>query len=365
MLFYFLLFYIISQFIILNYLYFKIKVYYSPSIYRDKETGKKIDVHKLYEAFQAKDELVYWKIILGGMIFFPIKFIFNLCILMAFIIYLNIFHFFYKNFSSDENNFNKYAKGVKFFVWMFYNASMINLEEIKINCENIYKKYLGPNYNFKNEKYSLLISNHIGFYDTIINLYLHPCSFIAKKEISSFPIFCTITKLINCIFVDRKNEISRKDMLNKIHERQIQYYNKESFIPLLIYPEGSTTCGRNILKFKKGAFAYLLPVKPNIITIDQKSKCHLASGCQDMLLNTLKFFCYFSVNMYYIDMPVIRPTEFMYENYSSFGKEKWEIYAEVTRKIFCEVGGFKECDQGYRESHKYGQTLIKGIYEED
>ena len=154
-------------------------------------------------------------------------------------------------------------------------------------------------------------------------------------------------------------------MLNKIHERQIHYYNKESFIPLLIYPEGSTTCGRNILKFKKGAFAYLLPVKPNIITIDQKSKCHLASGCQDMLLNTLKFFCYFSVNMYYIDMPVIRPTEFMYENYSSFGKEKWEIYAEVTRKIFCEVGSFKECDQGYRESHKYGQALIKGIYEED
>jgi len=46
---------------------------------------------------------------------------------------------------------------------MFYNASMINLEEIKINCENIYKKYLGPNYDFKNEKYSLLISNHIGF----------------------------------------------------------------------------------------------------------------------------------------------------------------------------------------------------------
>ena len=143
-------------------------------------------------------------------------------------------------------------------------------------------------------------------------------------------------------------------MLNKIHERQIQYYNKETFIPLLIYPEGSTTCARNILKFKKGAFAHLLPVKPNIVTIDQKSKCHLALGCQDMLLNTLKFFCYFSVNMYYIDMPVIKPTEFMYENYSHFGKEKWEIYAEVTRKIFCEVGGFKECDQGYRESHKYG-----------
>ena len=144
MLFYFLLFYIISQFIILNYLYFKIKVYYAPLTYKDKETGKKIDVHKLYEAFRAKDELIYWKIILGGMLIFPFKFIFNFCIIMSFIIHLYIFHFFYKNFSSNENNFNKYAKSVKFFVWMFYKSSMINLEEIKINCENIYKKYLGP-----------------------------------------------------------------------------------------------------------------------------------------------------------------------------------------------------------------------------
>ena len=70
MIFYFLLFYIITQFIILNYLYFKIKVYYSPLIYEDKITRKNIDIHKLYEAFQAKDELVYWKIILGGMICF-------------------------------------------------------------------------------------------------------------------------------------------------------------------------------------------------------------------------------------------------------------------------------------------------------
>ena len=144
MLFFFLLFYFISHFIILNYLYFQIKLYYTPLAYKDKETGKKIDVHKLYETFQAKDELVYWKIILGGMIFFPIKFIFNFCIIMSFIIYLIIFHFFYKNFSNDENNFNKYAKGVKFFVWLFYNASMINLEEIKINCENIYKKIFRP-----------------------------------------------------------------------------------------------------------------------------------------------------------------------------------------------------------------------------
>ena len=365
MFFYFLLLYIIVAFIFLNILYFKIKIYYTPLVYKDKITGKIINVHKLYEAFQAKDELIYWKIILGGMIFFPIKFISISFIVIIFVIYLKIFFYFYPNFSKDENTFNKYAKAVKFFVWLFYKASIIDLKEKKINCENIYKKYLGPEYDFKNEKYSLLISNHTGFYDPIINLYLHPCSFIAKKELGSFPIVGPVTKLINCIYVDRKSEFSRKYMLNEIYERQKQFYNKKSFLPLLIYPEGTTTSGRNILKFKKGAFANLLPIKPSIVNINQKDKCHLALGCQDLLLNTLKFFCCYKANMYYIDMPVIIPTNFMFEKYSYLGKEKWEIYAEVTRKIFCEIGGFKECDQGFRESHKYEESLIRGKYEEE
>ena len=128
---YFWFIYIIFQFIILNILYFKIKVYYTPLIYKEKITGKKIDIHKLYEAFQAKDELIYWKIILFGMIFFPIKFISLLTILMSFIIYQNIFYFFNRNFTKDENEFYKYAKSIKFFTWIFYKVSMINLKEKK------------------------------------------------------------------------------------------------------------------------------------------------------------------------------------------------------------------------------------------
>ena len=108
MLLYFWFIYIIFQFIILNILYFKIKVYYTP----------------LYEAFQAKDELIYWKIILFGMIFFPIKFISLLTILMSFIIYQNIFYFFNRNFTKDENEFYKYAKSIKFFTWIFYKVFM-------------------------------------------------------------------------------------------------------------------------------------------------------------------------------------------------------------------------------------------------
>lgn len=34
--------------------------------------------------------------------------------------------------------------------------------------------------------------------------------------------------------------------------------------PLLIFPEGATTAGDYLLKFKKGAFASLLPIQPYV-----------------------------------------------------------------------------------------------------
>ena len=62
-------------------------------------------------------------------------------------------------------------------------------------------------------------------------------------------------------------------------------------------------------------------------------------------------------------MPVIRPTEFMFQNYSNLGKEKWEIYAEVVRKIYCEIGWFKESNLGYRDAMIYNQAMNKGVFD--
>ena len=59
-------------------------------------------------------------------------------------------------------------------------------------------------------------------------------------------------------------------------------------------------------------------------------------------------------------MPVIRPTEYMFKNYSHLGKEKWEIFAEVVRKIYCEIGGFQSCDMKYRDHLDYAIAMKKG-----
>ena len=359
----FLIIYFILVFIFLNILYSKEKIYYKPLTFKDKETGKIIDVHKLYEPFQAKDELKYWKLILFGLFLFPIKFTLDIFIIILFMIHLKIFSIFNKNQDTDPVQYAKLSKIMKFYNRLFLACSMVNLIEKKIDCTEIYKKYLGPDYNFNEKKYSLIICNHIGFYDVITNMYLHACGFIAKEAISRYWLIGPIAKAINCLFVNRENESSRNEIFTKLYERQMKFLEGNYYAPLVLFPEGTTTSGRNILKFKKGAFYHLLPIKPEIINIYQENKCHIAIGSQDIVFNTLKYLCFLTENLYYVNMPIIKPTEFMFQNYSNLGKEKWEVYAEVVRKIYCEVGGFKESNLGYRDSRNYSNAMNKGEFD--
>ena len=352
--------YFIFTFLILNILYYKVRIYYLPLSYKDKKTGKIIDVHKLYEPFQAKDQLNYWRMIIGGMIMFPFKFIILMSIIILFMIHLKIFSIFYKNQDTDKSQYQKLSKIMKFYNRLFLFFSFIKLKETKVDCNEVYKKYLGPDYDFSQQKYSVITCNHIGFYDVILNMYLHACGFIAKIEISRYLFIGPIAKYINCLFVNRENQTSRDEIFDKLYERQSLFLEGKYFAPLCLFPEGTTTSARNILKFKKGAFHHLLPIKPEIIKINQNNECHIAVGTQNLLFNTLRFLCYYDTDLYYTFLPVIKPTEYMYKNYSYLGNEKWEIYAEVVRKIYCEVGGFTESDYGYRDSHFYGECLIKG-----
>jgi hypothetical protein len=62
-------------------------------------------------------------------------------------------------------------------------------------------------------------------------------------------------------------------------------------------------------------------------------------------MSSLRSLAYFNINMYFVDLPVINPTDYMFEKYKNLGNEKWEILAEVTRRIICEVRGFEMSDK--------------------
>ena len=152
----FFIIYFLFGFIIVNILYLKVRVYYRPLTYKDKKTGKIVDVHKLYEPFQTKDELSYWKMMVGGLIMFPIRFVILILVIIFFMIHLKIFSLFYKKQDTDKSQYAKLSRIMKFYNGLFLFFSFIRLKEKKIDCSKVYKKYLGPDYDLNQQKYSII-----------------------------------------------------------------------------------------------------------------------------------------------------------------------------------------------------------------
>jgi hypothetical protein len=53
---------------------------------------------------------------------------------------------------------------VSYWAGFFLKAASINVQKKQMEYEKVYKKYLGDDYDINSKDYSLIISNHIGFY---------------------------------------------------------------------------------------------------------------------------------------------------------------------------------------------------------
>lgn len=101
-------------------------------------------------------------------------------------------------------------------------------------------------------------------------MYINTPSFIAKKDVQSYPGIGKIAEAMQTLFLDRtgtkeerkkmvtfsyiKNyEFDRVIQMDLIGERQ-ELCDKGLMPPLLIYPEGCTTNGTSVITFKKGSF---------------------------------------------------------------------------------------------------------------
>lgn len=111
---------------------------------------------------------------------------------------------------------------------------------------------------------------------------------------------------------------------------------------LVIFPEGATTNGTGLIKFKKGAFASLLPVQPHVL----KYKTLRGQPQHGDHTNYLLWMCfivstiYFSMNL--SELPTFAPNDYFWQNHWDSSKEqKWEAYARAIREIMADFGDFQ------------------------
>ena len=361
-----LLIYTIFIFLLSLLIYKKNEVYYQPLSYNNPETLEKVDVHKLYPEFRVLDDNSFLRIFIGYFIYALPKFIINLFFAMMQIIQLDQNMKNLKNPSTDPQDWEVVSNTITRWTKLVLQLNGIKINKVKLNYEDVYRKYLGEDYEFNpDEKYSLIISNHTGFYDIIMNRALHSCGFLSKEETKDIFLVGTISKGINCLFVKRESKEDRERIFVELEKRQKDFYEGRILSPLCLFPEGTTTNGKYILKFKRGAFYSLLPIKPQIILLDNNLNYSVAIGVGSAIMNYFRSLCYFGCKINLCELPVIKPTEYMFEKYSHLGEEKWEVFAEVTRKIMCEIGGLTPSDKTFRDSKRYENSLYKGVYEEE
>lgn len=99
------------------------------------------------------------------------------------------------------------------------------------------------------ENGALVVSNHTGPFDILVNASLFPVRFAPKKELKYTPVIGQLVSMSRPVWIDRKKRLEAKKSADMI-SRTIS-----SGANMLVYPEGTSTDGRHgILPFKSTAF---------------------------------------------------------------------------------------------------------------
>lgn len=106
-----------------------------------------------------------------------------------------------------------------------------------------------------------MVANHISWLDIHVINSLKPMIFVAKSDVAQWPIFGWIAQKIGTIFIrrDKLSDLKRVIQLiqSKIHQRQA----------ICIFPEGTSSDGRQVLEFRSNLFEVVSHTPHQIIPL--------------------------------------------------------------------------------------------------
>jgi len=103
---------------------------------------------------------------------------------------------------------------------------------------------------------TVYVSNHLSYLDIPVIGSLLKASFVAKKDVSSWPVFGFLSKLQNTAFISR----SRKDAKTENNALSKMVEEGKS---LILFPEGTSTDGQSVRPFKSSLFSVILESNPS------------------------------------------------------------------------------------------------------
>ena len=97
-----------------------------------------------------------------------------------------------------------------------------------------------------------VISNHTGYLDIVTFAALGRCVFVSKAEIRDWPVLGWMTTMSGTVYVERGRGGSAARAAGQMREAA------EAGLPVVFFPEGTTTNGRELLPFRSGVLSEAL-----------------------------------------------------------------------------------------------------------
>jgi 1-acyl-sn-glycerol-3-phosphate acyltransferase len=113
---------------------------------------------------------------------------------------------------------------------------------------------------------ALLASNHVSWLDPLVVASLIPCAPVSKLDVSRWPLVGGLARDLGVVFVARGDARSGASALRQARAAL------EHGVPVLNFPEATTTPGTSVLPFRAGAFGLAIaagvPVVPVALRYD-------------------------------------------------------------------------------------------------
>ena len=271
----------------------------------------------------------------------------------------------------------KFESRVMTWIWMLIpNQIFVSWKTVKLEDVNYYEEYLGTREEQAAEQsgerdearvpkrgkgnVSTVIVNHRGMTD-VVALIASPLNtgFAAKSEFRTTPCFNQCINARQSIYLDRGiGEDAQQKQIEIIKDRQNRCEEGEDWNPITIFPEGSTTNGTHIAKFKRGAFLSMRTIQPCVVKVTDGMVNH-AWECLPYAYFLVLSVCsmsWYSCKVYML--PEFTPNMIMLEKHADKGSEDWEIYAECIRDAMAKYSKMPMTNDPLRNKLKYESFML-------
>ncbi|EFJ47621.1 hypothetical protein VOLCADRAFT_91941 [Volvox carteri f. nagariensis] len=219
---------------------------------------------------------------------------------------------------------------------------------------------LKPPSGLKERRFGGYVSNHCSWIDIVLYMSRLFPSFVAKKEVSTLPLIGPISKAMQCMFVDRearlaalgdKGEGGGQGTSQLVRDRMLRKFKDTSTeLPMLLFPEGTTTNNLYVMPFKRGAFIAGVPVQPLVLKYDTSGRF---SPTWDSMPGHFHIFLVltelsFRVTCYVL--PLYEPSE--------AEKADPALYADNVRQMMVKYSKIPACEDTYADKLAFFKYIM-------